>query len=210
MAILGSGSASLAQTQAPLSVGEILDRMVANTKGLTSYVVPVQIEAHVFEGPISLPVRMDGTRYFELPDRSALRMSSVPSLAKEFSDVYSSLGTPLTWPQTFDITIEGTGSRNGHSVVTLQGRYKHPSTVDHVDLDVDTGTFDPVEARWFYRNGATIVMDIQESVVAGAYRLPEEETISVSFPAYKGNATVSYGTYQTNVAIPDSVFGGGS
>ena len=204
--------AASAQTPslAPMTVPQILARMAANTAGLRSYAVPVHIDAHVRNGLLSVPVSMDGERYFEAPAREAMRMRNVPAIGKQFSNVYAGLGTPQTWQTTYDIVLDGSGELNGHSVFRLRATYKHPSTVDRVELYVDVSTFDAVEVRWFYHNGATIVMDIDESLVEDTYRLPQRETLRVQFPAYSGNATVSYGTYSINVPIPDSVFGGSS
>src|SRR5271165_1107226 len=79
--------AAAAQTPPPttVSVSEILANMAATTAGLTSYAVPVHIDARVRNGILSVPVHMDGERYFAAPARSALRMNSVPSIAKQFS-----------------------------------------------------------------------------------------------------------------------------
>jgi hypothetical protein len=49
-------------------------------------------------------------------------------------------------------------------------------------------------------------MNIEEQLVAGKYRLPERESLSVHFPEYRGDAVVQYGTYVTNAKIPDSAF----
>jgi outer membrane lipoprotein-sorting protein len=155
---------------------------------------------------ISIGVSMSGERYFKAPDNGALKLHSVPSIAKAFSNLYSSLGTPATWPQTYNVQSLSEIAVNGRPAYELRATYKHPSRVDHVVLDVDGKTFDPVQARWYYTNGATIVMNITEAVVDSAYRLPRTEIVNVHFPEYNGDATVEYGTYQINVEVPDSTF----
>lgn len=102
LALVFARGISPAQTQSPaaITVSQILAGMSATTAGLTSYIVPVHIDAHVRNGLLSLPVRMDGRRYFAAPARSALRMTSVPSIAKQFSNMYASLGGPQTWQST--------------------------------------------------------------------------------------------------------------
>jgi hypothetical protein len=200
---------SPAQTTAPpqsMTVADILGRMASNTSGLTSFVVPIHIDAHVKKGALSLPVTMDGKRYFKAPDKGALKLTGLPELAKTFSNIYASLGTPVTWPKTYDIALNGVTTSGNQNVYELRGTYKRPSNVDHILLDVNGATFDPIQARWFYRNGATIVMNIQEGVVGGTYRLPLHETVDVNFPQYHGNADITYGTYSTNVPLADSIF----
>ena len=194
-----------AQTPAPMSVQQILAHMSANTAGLTTYQVPLTIKVHVHKG-LTVPLSLSGTRYFKMPDKEALHMRTVPAIAKPFQDAYADLGTPATWLQTYDITEVTPSIQDAQPVYELRGTYKKPSShVDHILLDVDAATFDPVQARWFYTNGATIVMNIQEQPV-DKYRLPSRETLDVAFPSYKGNAVVTYGTYIVNQDVPDSTF----
>jgi hypothetical protein len=207
--LLLSQPSSHAQTAASpqsMTVAQILERMASNISGLTSFVVPIHIDAHVKEGPLSVPVTMDGNRYFKAPDKAALELTGLPTVAKTFSNIYASLGTPLTWPKTYDIVLNNVAASGNQNVYELRGTYKRPSNVDHVLLDVNGVTFDPIQARWFYRNGATIVMNIQEGVAGGSYRLPLRETVDVNFPQYHGNADITYGNYSTNVPLADSIF----
>ena len=195
-----------AQTPAPMTVQQILGRMSANTAGLTTYQVPVTINVHVHKG-VSVSVALSGTRYFKAPDKEALHMKTVPAIAKPFQDAYASLGTPMTWPQMYTISVVAPSLQDARPVYELRATYKKPSSrVDHILLDVDATTFDPIEARWFYTNGATIVMNIKEQPVQGKYRLPSRETLDVSFPSYKGSGVVTYGTYIINEDVPDSTF----
>lgn len=206
MLLAASAAALLAAAPPPaMTVEQILARMSENYAGITTYQVPVQINAHIRAG-ISLPVSMTGTRYFKAPAKEALKMNSVPAIAKAFQDVYASLGTPQTWPMTYNITVVTPSISSERPIYEMRGVYKRSAKVDHVLLDVDAATFEPVEARWFYTNGATIVMNIQEKIVDGKHPLPAHETLNVAFPQYKGDADVVYGDYVLNQAIPDSVF----
>jgi hypothetical protein len=167
--------------------------------------VSVAIDAKIHKG-VTVPVSMTGTRYFKAPDKEALKMNTVPSIAKPFQDIYSSLGTPATWPRIYNITESTPSVSSDKPMYELRATNKKPGNVDHILLDVDATTFDPVQARWFYKNGATIVLNVEEQVVDGKYRLPAHETVAVSFPQYKGDADVKYGSYTTNQTIPDDVF----
>ncbi|MBV8637196.1 MAG: hypothetical protein JO322_03865 [Candidatus Eremiobacteraeota bacterium] len=142
-------------------------------------------------------------------------MTDVPSMAKQFAEVYGWVGTPQTWPSIYDISLVPASSS---SVYELRGTYKpnaptHAgldkaagSTLDHVLLDVDAKTFDPTHVTWFYRNGSTIVMDVTSQVVEGKYRLPERENLTLNIPGEHATGVVKYGTYQTNIPIADSSF----
>ena len=207
LVVVFASLATPCDSQQQLTVKQILAHMSANTAGLSSYQVPVHIVAHVKKGAISVPVTMDGNRYFKAPDRSEVKINSgIPAIAKSFSNTYASLGTPSTWLYTYDFTSQTEGDVEGHHVYSLTAVYKKPSHVDHIVLDVDTTTFDPVRVQWFYKNGATLVMHIEENLVGSKYRLPQHEEVDASFPAYRGTADVTFGQYQLNVPIDDSVF----
>ena len=178
--------------------------MAKQTAGLQTYDVPVTIHAVVKKG-ISIPFSLSGERYFAAPDKGALKLKSVPAIAKAFSNLYTSLGTPLTWSQTYDLQVVTPDHVTTQPSYELLGTYKRSSSVDHILLDVDAATYDPVEVRWFYRNGATIVMNVQEESI-GTFRLPAVESVDIHFPGYSGHATIDYGTYNVNIDVPPSVF----
>ena len=192
-------------TSPPLpSASDVLSGMSRQTAGLQAYDVPVTIHAVVGKF-ISIHFTVSGERYFTAPDKEALKLKGVPAIAKAFSNIYSTLGTPLTWSQTYDLQVVTPDHPTAQPAYELLGTYKHPSNVDHILLDVDATTYDPVEVRWFYRNGATIVMNVQEESI-GTFRLPAVENVDVHFPGYSGHATISYGVYNVNVPVPPSVF----
>jgi len=191
---------------AAFTIADVLSGMEKQATGLKAYAVPVTIEASVRKGFLSIPVALSGERYFAAPDKEALKLDNgVPAIAKAFSNVYASLGTPLTWPETYDLQVVTPDHSTARPAYELRGTYKRASNVDHILLDVDVATYDPVEVRWFYRNGATIVMTVQEESV-GNFRLPKAENVDVNFPGYSGHATIEYGAYAVNIAVPPSVF----
>ena len=193
-------------TTLPLpSVSDVLSGMARQTAGIESYDVPVTIHVSVRKGFLSIPFTLTGKRYFSAPDREALKLAGMPAVAHAFSDIYSSLGTPSTWTQTYDLKVVNPDHSSPQPAYELLATYKRPSSVDHILLDVDATTYDPVEVRWFYRNGATIVMNVQEKSV-GNFRLPAAEDINVRFPEYRGHATIEYGAYNVNQAVDTSVF----
>jgi hypothetical protein len=197
------------------TASQILSRMAENTKGLTSYQVAFHVDMHVMKGFFSVRVPMDGMSYFKAPDKSMVKMTQVPSVAKDFTNIYGWVGTPHTWPSIYDITLEPTSSSG---IYELRGTYKANapthvaldksagSTLDHVLLDVDARTFDPIRVSWFYKNGSTIVMNVTTQAVEGKYHLPQSESLDMNIPHQHADALVTYSTYQTNIAIPDSTF----
>jgi len=188
------------------TVAQILVRMNARVSGIRTYQVPIAIDARLRK-VVTIPVSLTGTEYFAAPDRYSLHMNTVPAIAKSFKNLIASLGSPVTWPQTYAITQVPPSVTLSRPAYELLGVPRHPGNVDHVLLDVDAGTYAPVEVRWFYRNGATIAMTVNEQVVDSKYPLPSSETLTVAFPEYRGTAIIHYGRYSVNQALPQGVFG---
>ena len=199
-----------------MTVSQILGRMAQNTKGLTTFIVPFHMDAHVKKGMFSVHKSLDGTGYYKAPDKSTLKFTKVPSVFKDFVSAYSWVGTPATWPSIYDITLASSSASN---VYELRGTYKPGSTLthagldkaahsslDHVLLDVDKQSFDPVRVVWVYRNGSTITMNLTIAAIEGKYRLPQSETEDMNVPGYHVTGVTTFGTYQTNVPVPDSMF----
>lgn len=191
-----------------LTADQLLARMVAARKGLNAFSVPVHFDV-TMRRPLPVSVGMDGVRYFERPDKQALVMHSVPSIAKAFQQTYAALGTAETWPKQYDITLIAPDQASPASY-ELKCVPKSGGNVDHVLLDVAADTVAPLRVRWFYRNGATIDMAIDNATVSDTYLLSKTETLDVSFPSYAGHAVVHYGDYSINQPIPAAVWGKGS
>lgn len=206
---LAYSSSTAQQSATNPSVTQIMQGMSANIAGISSFQVPVHIVFHVKKGMFSVPVTVDGDRYFKLPDRNALKVSKSgnPELTDTLKRIYALIDAPTTWERTHDITLQGTGDVDGHHAYALSATVKRSSSnVDHLILDVDTTTFDPVRARWFLRNGGTVTMHMRQGVVDGKYRLAQHDDVVFALPKYHGTASVDYGTFAINVPVADSVF----
>lgn len=204
MWILGGGGQSgvwaASTASGGLSASEILDRMAAARKGLNSYSVPMHFDLVVHKG-IGVRAKLDGTRYFQTPDKEVLVMGSMPSIAKQFRYIYSGLGAPQTWPLHYDISLNQTSD----SQYELKGVPKDNPNVSYVLLDVTRGALTPVSASWFYKNGGTVTMAFQNAPASG-YVLPSVETIDINFPEYKVHAVGTYGSYSINQPIPNAIW----
>lgn len=179
--------------------------MVAAREGLNSFTVPIHFDIKLHK-VISLPVKLEGVRYFERPDKEALIMKTVPAVAKPFQKIFAGLGTGETWPSQYDITVVSLDGPANATMYELRGVPKAGGNVDYVLLDVSQTTYEPLKARWFYKSGATILMDIQNGKAEDRYLLPKVEILDISFPSYKAHAVATYGDYAVNTPIPDSVW----
>jgi len=199
-------TANVSATVAPTpTVDDILGRMVAARKDLNSYSVPVHFDIGI-QKPISVALPLDGVRYFERPDKEALVMQSVPAVAQAFQRTYAGLGTAETWPQRYDLSLVAPDRNASATMYELKGIPKNGGNVAYILIDVARDSAVPVRARWFYRNGATIDMAIENALASNGYLLPKTETLDIVFPSYAGHAVAHYGEYAINQPIPASVW----
>jgi len=188
-----------------MTAQDVLGHMVANREGLNSFTVPIQFSISVHE-VLSVSISPTGFRYFQRPDQEALIMHKVPGPAKAFQKIFAGLGTAETWPSQYQISVVPLNPPDSDTMYELRGLPNKGGNVDHILLDVSQTTYEPLKARWFYKNGATIVMSIVNSMVEGKYLLPKTETLDIHFPSYKAHAVANYGDYSINTPIPDSVW----
>jgi len=175
---------------------QLLAQMAAPNAALTSYEVPVHfdVDLHSF---LDMHTALDGTAYFRQPDKSAVDFNTVPIVADAFKHLAGTLGTPATWEQTYDVTLE--------SPDELQLVPKVSGNVAKIVVDVDPTTFGIARERFTYKNGGSIDMH-QSNAQVGGFLLPRAQTADFDLPNYKAHVVSTYGTYKINVTIPDSVF----
>lgn len=175
---------------------DLLAHMAAPNAGLTSYEVPVHfdVDLHSF---LTMHTGLDGKAYFKRPDKSAVDFDTVPMLADAFKHLAGTLGTPETWPQTYDITL--------NSDTELKLVPKKSGNVSAVIVDVDPADYGIVRERWRYKDGGSIDVH-QTNAVVGGFLLPRKATGDFDLTQYKAHVVSDYGTYKLNIAIPDSVF----
>lgn len=189
----------------PENADDVLARAVANRHELHSYQVAVNITGSVRVSIMSVPVAMNGTEYFKAPDKEAMHLNNVPSLAKSFSNTVNTMGTPQTWEATYDITLQGTTSHRNHDAYVLVGTPKHSGNVKSMTMWVNVHTYAIEGVTFAYVNGSSLGLEFSHHGLS-PYHLPTKITVSAHFPGYSGQALIAYGPYQINVAVPDSVF----
>ena len=108
---------------------------------------------------------------------------------------------PQTWPSKYIVTSV---SQAGDTY-SLQATPKNDPDVDHVVFGVTTSDYQPVSAHWYYKDGSSIDLRINNQQVQG-YTVPQSEAISVAMPKYALDATATYGQYSINAPVDDSVF----
>jgi len=203
--LAGAPSAAPAPSPSP-DAATILARSEDASRGLTSYQVPVTIDAHVRVSIISLPVRMSGTQYYQAPDRQALHLDNPPSYARGLGNTLSTMGTPQTWLRDYAIAAPVVQPHGKHAAYVLTGTPKRSSRVKTMTLWISATTYAVEEVIFAYTNGAMLQVTFAHHQAASQYHLARAATVVAKFPGYTGNATITYGKYELNQPVPASVF----
>lgn len=190
----------------PPDAATILQRSQSRWQGLSSYAVPVTISGHVRVSIISLPFKMTGTQYYEAPNRQALHLDNPPSFARGLGNTLSTMGTPQTWLRDYAISTPSSQPHGHHAAYLLTGVPKLASRVKSMTMWVSATTYAIESVAFSYTNGATLAVTFRHHPGVSQYHLARGATLVAKFPAYSGDATITYGNYQFNAAIPASVF----
>jgi hypothetical protein len=203
-AVLGVVAALVASAPiraAAPSAEEILARVTAGDAQLSSYAVPVHVDARLHR-LIGMRFGLNGKVYFKRPDRVALEMRMVP---EQYRRLFGELGTPLTWASAYDMSVVSSDAASGRLVYHVRGVPKRPGEIDHMLLDVAADPGVPLHARFLCRDGTAIDMAIERETF-GSYELPKRVVADMTSGGWKIHAVLDYGNYELNEAVADSVF----
>jgi len=192
--------------QAPADAAAVLQRMETSWQGLASYQVPVTISGRVRAHILALPIHMSGTEYYQAPDKQILVIRDAPRIARGLGDTISTMGSPPTWSRDYDLKLTGSQPHQHHGSYVLEGPPKRESRVKSVTISVSATTYAVESITFAYTNGAKLAITLQHHRGLTQYHLPRSTTLTATFPAYSGDATLTYGDYQVNQPIAPTVF----
>jgi hypothetical protein len=191
----------------PADAAAILQRVESAWTGLTAYQVPVTVSGHVRAAILSLPVHMSGIQYYAAPDKQILVLHNPPRLARGLGDSLTNMGSPPTWTRDYDLALTGSQPRQHHGAYILAGPpKKRDSRVKTMTVSISATTYAIESVAFAYNNGARLVITLQRHHGLTPYHLPRTLTLTAKFPAYSGDATITYGAYEVNPTLPDSLF----
>ncbi|HEY0395100.1 MAG TPA: hypothetical protein VGD01_11460 [Candidatus Elarobacter sp.] len=196
---LGVSSGIPAGTQ--ISASDVLARINGHDARVSSYAVPVHIAVRV-KKLLTFHFGLDGTQYFKRPAHLALEVPRVPAQGRK---LFAELGTPLTWPQQYDLRLVAANGERGP--YRLEGVPKRGGEIARMVVDVDADPDAPLHAQWWTTDGSTIDMRITEQA-AGGYELPRHAEADLNIGGTKIHASIDYGAYAVNEALADTVFSG--
>jgi hypothetical protein len=188
------------------TAADVIARMQSFSKGLESYQVPLTLHGGVKVSFITIPIDAHGMEYYRAPNKQAVHLEGAPALAERFQNTVATMGSPQTWPLDYSMSLAGTQQNNGHLAYHLVGTPKRTgSTIKNVSMLVAVKTFALQTVAFSYQNGSSLDLDFSHHGLS-PYHLPTLITVDAKFPSYSGSAQLTYGTYQINVPIPDTVF----
>lgn len=191
----------------PTTANAVIARMVDRNPSLNSFTARVHVNLHMLNFPFFSP-KLDGTSYFKRPGHSEVVFDRVPSYAKGFQKLFNDVADPLSWEADWNITDKGAVKIPDYpsSLIELYMTKKIYSdqTADAIAY-VDPNTYELLMMEWNYRNGGKIVMR-QWYRHEGDYSLVSQQHVDINIPHVHAVGDSQFGTYQTNVAVDDSVF----
>ncbi|MBV8425338.1 MAG: hypothetical protein JO349_09100 [Candidatus Eremiobacteraeota bacterium] len=190
---LGAGRSSL-------DTVPLFAQYASEDPSLRSYSVPLHAKVAIHK-LITFHFGMNGMVYYRKPDRMAVNIDSVP---EKYRKTFAELGTPRTWPMTYDLQVTAVDETPNGKVYHLCGTPRTANDIDHLVAEV-RGPDDPVKATWFLRGGGTIT-STTEFTTAGRYQVPKVQHADIDVGGVKLHADLEYGDYEVNGQISDAVF----
>jgi hypothetical protein len=195
-----------AQDQA-LSASTVIAKMLDRNAQLNTYQARVHVDMRMTSFPFLAP-KLDGTAYYKRPNKFEVSFDRVPSYAKGFQKLFDDVADPISWGQDSNIVSKGLVKLDGYprEMIELYMTKKIYSTIiDNTIAYVDPSNYELLEMDWNYRSGGKIVMR-QWYRMEGGYSVVSQQHVEIHIPHINAVGDSQFATYQTNVAIDDSVF----
>uniref|UniRef100_E6PJ20 Uncharacterized protein n=1 Tax=mine drainage metagenome TaxID=410659 RepID=E6PJ20_9ZZZZ len=191
----------------PMSAAAIVDRMLDRNPGLASYSVRVHVTTHMFSFPFLSPT-LEGTSYYKRPSKFVVVFDRVPAYAAGFSKIFNNVGDPGAWSHDNVVSYDGTRMWSGRPVYVLKVAPRQYSDIlAYAHAIVDPENWELVVMTWHYRDGGTISMHQWYRREHG-YDVLAEQSAEINFRVH-ASSHATYGKYQLNVPIANTVFTGG-
>ncbi|MDQ2681110.1 MAG: hypothetical protein M3Y21_08840 [Candidatus Eremiobacteraeota bacterium] len=204
LAPYGTASAATATASDPHA---ILLKIQERNPSLRSFTSRVHVDIRMLNFPFFSP-KLDGTSYFKRPNNYEVVFDKVPSYAKGLNRFFADVGDPLEWERDWNISVEGRENLNGRPMLVLRMTKKIHSTItDHALAYIDPENYQVARMDWVYTNGGHITM-AQTYRTDGPYTVISSQHATIQIPHIRAVADATYGLYQANVAVNDSVFTG--
>jgi outer membrane lipoprotein-sorting protein len=205
LAVAAFAPAAPAGARAPMDARTIMQRIEQRNPSLQSFQARVHVNVHMLSFPWLSP-KLDGTSYFKRPDNYLVVFDRAPSYAHGIDKLFGDIGDPAAWEKDSNIAFDGTQDVDGRTFLALRITKKiYSDQIKDTVAYVDPQTFQVVRMDWHYRNGDAITMT-QTFKNQGPYNVIATQHAEIRRSRIHAVADSTFGTYQTNVAVDESVF----
>jgi outer membrane lipoprotein-sorting protein len=183
-----------------VSSNDLFVRMQRLNADVKTYTATLHVDVAMKSFPFLNP-GLDGSVYYEQPDRTAVVFNTVPVLAEQFKKVYPNIEPPSKWLDLYDVSIGA--DTNGATAFKLVP--KNAARVDHVDVRVDDKAATILSMTWTYKDGGYVTL-AQQFAPVGGHLMVNRQSGHVELPAYKADVSAAFSGYKLNVPIDERVF----
>lgn len=203
--LISAPARGLAQTPSAPDAHAIIRQILERNPSLASFQTRVHVRVRMLNFPF-VSLGLDGTSYYRRPDNYEVVFDRVPGYASGLKHVFAHIADPASWERDWNVACTGLHAIDGRSLLQLQMTKKIPSpSVRETDAFVDPASFSIARMEWHYFNGGSIVMT-QTYKVEGSYWVIASQHADIHIPHVRAVADATYDSYQTNVALDDTVF----
>lgn len=204
--VLASQGETLAQQPAETPDAQtVIRRVLQRNPSLETFQSRMHVRVHMLNFPW-ISVHLDGTSYFKRPNAYEVVFDRVPGYASSLKHVFADIADPVEWQRDWKVTCLGLRTVNGTPLLMLQmSKADGSARVREQDAFIDPVSYAVARMEWHYTNGGSIAMT-QTYKTEGTYVLIASQHADIQIPHVRAVADATYDTYQTNVAVNDSVF----
>lgn len=191
-----------AQAAAP-AADTVMSNLVQNVPTPRSFTAATSLDLKQRDFPWA-KISLQGTSYFEAPDRLAIKFSNVPGYMVSVPQAYAKILNVGAWPQRYNVQAGEPQTFNGHTDYTLVLTPKAGGSDRGVAL-VDPSSWTVERVQWNLSGGVQLTMTENYTHV-DSYRVPASQQVSLHTPYATADGTATMRDYVVNVPISGDVF----
>ncbi len=185
---VGIATALPARGLPPLAQVPLFTRLAQDQ--VRGYVAPVTLNVALHRFIFTFHFHLTGTVTYSAPDKVTFKIQRVP---QQYQHLFNDLGTPLTWPQLYRLSVTGRVEVDGKPGLSLEGAPKKKTEVEIMELQTSDAV-SPIHAQWTLNDGWSVKSVITEKAT-GVYLFPATEIADIAGHGYKIHTEMTYGAY---------------
>jgi hypothetical protein len=187
--VLGTPPAP-APTQPPLASVPFFAALLREHERVRPFSVPLHLSVSMHRFIFTFHFTMDGPARFQPPASYHVAIERVPP---QYQRLFGELGTPQTWTQQYDLTVQSSSVIDGRLHYLISGVPRRPNDIKHLEIEVG-GLHEPVIAHWILHGGWS-VSSIIDTETAGNVIVTKEDRSQIVGHGYRIGTDMTYGEY---------------